>query len=150
MTFPRHQAVKVVLAFEPTIPTQSAGFASQRKTTKTTSVDFEEILKAINPEDLEESFKRSVRSFANQWDDINGYPSNQQELMAMFKRAMTRFEIQNGFDRDKRSRARLVLNLLEEHYLGRHGPRRDDREFLEWTRCVYDVVADLKASTLLD
>lgn len=147
MTSPR--GVKVVLDFEPVGPMASAGFATHRKTTTTTSVDFEELRGKLDPEARQNSLKYAVRRFARLWDDINGCPNNQHELAVMFKRTLDRFKPPHGSGFDKLSHVRLVLYVLEDYYLSAER-LQDNHSFLEWTKCVYGVVATLKASTLHD
>ncbi len=122
---------------------------------------FEDIVKCLNIEDLQdsedlqgnenlqESFKRSVLSFVKQWDDINGYPCDQKELSAVFNRALMRFESPKGDARSKLAQARMVVNVLEEHYLSAYGPKRDVVEWGVWATWVYKIVAKIKHHTLV-
>jgi len=116
----------------------------------------EDIIKALSREDIEESiedlkesFKRSVLSFAKQWDDINGYPCDQKELSAVFNRALIRFESPKGDARSKLAQARTLVNVLEEHYLSTYGLKHDVAEWGVWATWVYKIVAKSKQHTLV-
>ena len=147
MTSPR--GVKVVLAFEPVGPMASAGFVTHRKTTTTTNLTIDELKEALDPEARQNNLKYAVRRFARLWDIINGCPNNQHELAVMFKRTLDRFKPPHGSGFDKLSHVRLVLYVLEDYYLSAER-LQDKHSSLEWITWVHGLVAELKASALLD
>ncbi len=158
MSLPKTLDVNGFLDFDPQEVMTAIDNAKRKKSTMTNATPIsmiEDIIKDLNIDDfqdsenLQESFKRSVLSFAKQWDDINGYPCDQKELAAVFNRALMRFESAKGDALSRLTHARTVVNVLEEHYLSAYGPKRDVVEWGVWATWVYKIVAKIKHHTLV-